>query len=504
MNALERATGTSSDEKTKVENAAKTDHHNSTTTNHPHHPPPPQLPPKPVRELARVLFPYTAEHEDELELREGDIITVLCKELEDKGWWKGELAGNVGVFPDNFVELLSSEEVAKPPRPEKPAAVLAKKGSPSSSADSTPTSTLNKSGKEPLPSPIEKEPPPPLPEKKVSAPPPPEKKPTSQASHSVSEPHEGAPQPHHTISHPAMPKNTKKTALKEDGSSLILDTDGEKLTHVTQNRPKGPSHRRPPSGLFKENDTPSQANGELSRSPSVPALNQPAHSRQAEVRIRPETSPRPDANPPVPWLQELGLKQKHKRLSGIIIPEGESSPPSAPAVSPKPAAKPAKPTVETTSTNMHVTNTATPTPKSKPSETPRLPTPDYEHKPFTPQPPPSKNKPLPAIPQPTESKRTALPSQDTKKLAPTPPSKESKKPVSTDSTAQVEDRIDALYKELLPKIRSLEERVEEQRKEQNRKMQSLMKELDDERKRRACMEVEVERLRKLVDAYAQV
>ncbi|KAK8387485.1 hypothetical protein O3P69_018198 [Scylla paramamosain] len=503
MNALERATGTSSDEKTKVENAAKTDHHNSTTTNHPHHPPPPQLPPKPVRELARVLFPYTAEHEDELELREGDIITVLCKELEDKGWWKGELAGNVGVFPDNFVELLSSEEVAKPPRPEKPAAVLAKKGSPSSSADSTPTSTLNKSGKEPLPSPIEKEPPPPLPEKKVSAPPPPEKKPTSQASHSVSEPHEGAPQPHHTISHPAMPKNTKKTALK-DGSSLILDTDGEKLTHVTQNRPKGPSHRRPPSGLFKENDTPSQANGELSRSPSVPALNQPAHSRQAEVRIRPETSPRPDANPPVPWLQELGLKQKHKRLSGIIIPEGESSPPSAPAVSPKPAAKPAKPTVETTSTNMHVTNTATPTPKSKPSETPRLPTPDYEHKPFTPQPPPSKNKPLPAIPQPTESKRTALPSQDTKKLAPTPPSKESKKPVSTDSTAQVEDRIDALYKELLPKIRSLEERVEEQRKEQNRKMQSLMKELDDERKRRACMEVEVERLRKLVDAYAQV
>ena len=64
-----------------------------------------------VRELARVLFPYTAEHEDELELREGDIITVLCKELEDKGWWKGELAGNVGVFPDNFVELLSSEEV---------------------------------------------------------------------------------------------------------------------------------------------------------------------------------------------------------------------------------------------------------------------------------------------------------------------------------------------------------------------------------------------------------
>lgn len=57
------------------------------------------------------MFPYAAEHEDELELHEGDIITVLCKELEDKGWWKGELNGNVGVFPDNFVELLSSEEM---------------------------------------------------------------------------------------------------------------------------------------------------------------------------------------------------------------------------------------------------------------------------------------------------------------------------------------------------------------------------------------------------------
>lgn len=528
INALERATVACHEEKPKVEQTARTDRpstiHNCNTTNPPHHLPPPQLPPKPVRELARVMFPYTAEHEDELELREGDIITVLCKELEDKGWWKGELGGNVGVFPDNFVELLSSEEVAKPPRPEKPATVLAKKGSPSSSTDSTPTSTLNKSGKEPLPSPVEKEPPPPLPEKKVSAPPPPEKKPTSQSS--PAEPHEGVPQPLHTPPHPAMSKHTRKTLVRDDGGSLTLDTDGEKLTHVTQLRPKGPSHRRPPSGLFKENmknqyndesqsplpptsedkvdhDMPSQANGELSRSPSVPALNQPTPGRPVEMRTRPETSPRPESNTTVPWLQELGLKQKHKRLSGTIIQEGESSP-SAPAVSPKPAAKPTKPTIDNSSSNVHVANTATTTQKAKPTETPRLPTPDYEHKPFTPQPPPSKNKPLPSTPQPSESKRIAPPSQETKKLAPIPPSKDSKKPPPSDNTAQVEEKIDALYKELLPKMRSLEERVEEQRKEQNRKMQALMKELDEERKKRACMEVEVERLRKLVDAYAQV
>lgn len=26
-----------------------------------------------------------------------------------QGWWKGELKGRVGVFPDNFVELISSK-----------------------------------------------------------------------------------------------------------------------------------------------------------------------------------------------------------------------------------------------------------------------------------------------------------------------------------------------------------------------------------------------------------
>ena len=29
--------------------------------------------------------------------------------MEDKGWWKGELDGKVGVFPDNFVKLLPQE-----------------------------------------------------------------------------------------------------------------------------------------------------------------------------------------------------------------------------------------------------------------------------------------------------------------------------------------------------------------------------------------------------------
>lgn len=85
----------------------------------------PSLPPKPVRELCRVLFAYAPANDDELKLNEGDIITILSKELPDKGWWKGELRGRVGVFPDNFVVLLPPEvsPVKEPsfhPKPDRP------------------------------------------------------------------------------------------------------------------------------------------------------------------------------------------------------------------------------------------------------------------------------------------------------------------------------------------------------------------------------------------------
>jgi len=61
---------------------------------------------------AIVRYPYTAANEDELTMAEGDIISVLDQNLVDAGWWKGELKGHVGVFPDNFVELLPADDVS--------------------------------------------------------------------------------------------------------------------------------------------------------------------------------------------------------------------------------------------------------------------------------------------------------------------------------------------------------------------------------------------------------
>ncbi|KAG6459611.1 CD2-associated protein isoform X3 [Manduca sexta] len=83
--------------------------------------PAPALPPKPVKELCRVLFPYTAVNEDELTLAEGDVVTIVSKDAPDRGWWRGELHGRVGLFPDNFVQLLptvtAEVEEKKPDRP---------------------------------------------------------------------------------------------------------------------------------------------------------------------------------------------------------------------------------------------------------------------------------------------------------------------------------------------------------------------------------------------------
>lgn len=62
-----------------------------------------------MREQCKVVFAYKPTNEDELDLKEGDIITILSKDLPDKGWWKGELKGKVGVFPDNFVQLISPD-----------------------------------------------------------------------------------------------------------------------------------------------------------------------------------------------------------------------------------------------------------------------------------------------------------------------------------------------------------------------------------------------------------
>ncbi|KAF5906464.1 SH3 domain-containing kinase-binding protein 1-like isoform X2, partial [Clarias magur] len=52
---------------------------------------------------AVVEFDYQAQHDDELTIAVGDIISNIRK--DEGGWWEGEVDGRRGLFPDNFVRL---------------------------------------------------------------------------------------------------------------------------------------------------------------------------------------------------------------------------------------------------------------------------------------------------------------------------------------------------------------------------------------------------------------
>lgn len=66
-----------------------------------------------------MKYPYKAQNSDELTLKVGDIVTVVNQDGQDPGWWYGELNGQVGVFPDNFVVLLPSGTTEERHRAEK-------------------------------------------------------------------------------------------------------------------------------------------------------------------------------------------------------------------------------------------------------------------------------------------------------------------------------------------------------------------------------------------------
>ncbi|KAH3727862.1 hypothetical protein DPMN_053807 [Dreissena polymorpha] len=209
-------------------------------------------------EKALVRYSYVGEHEDELSLTEGEIINVLDKDLEDSGWWRGEINGRVGVFPDNFVELIKEEpsdkasrpmvipapqpKPKKPPPPVQPAQPAVSKPGPPKLPDKGPVISAEQAKPEPekeeKPAPVQ----PTVPSKKPIFPPPPlTKKPTK------------------TI-------DLKDIENKDDGKHGFeaVEPTSDKLVHLTATRPKGPT-KRPPS-------QDEERNGEVKETHEKPAL----------------------------------------------------------------------------------------------------------------------------------------------------------------------------------------------------------------------------------------
>nr|XP_055032448.1 dynamin-binding protein isoform X1 [Misgurnus anguillicaudatus]XP_055032449.1 dynamin-binding protein isoform X1 [Misgurnus anguillicaudatus]XP_055032450.1 dynamin-binding protein isoform X1 [Misgurnus anguillicaudatus] len=61
-----------------------------------------ELPPHALGQ-ARALMSLHAQLDEELDFREGDVITIIG--LPESGWFQGELDGRTGIFPEGFVEL---------------------------------------------------------------------------------------------------------------------------------------------------------------------------------------------------------------------------------------------------------------------------------------------------------------------------------------------------------------------------------------------------------------
>ncbi|CAG0888400.1 unnamed protein product [Darwinula stevensoni] len=78
-------------------------------------PSPPQTQRSPIlrsaeerKEKCRVVYSYDAQESNELTICEGDIVTIL--NMDDVGWWYGELQGRKGLFPYNYVEIISDSD----------------------------------------------------------------------------------------------------------------------------------------------------------------------------------------------------------------------------------------------------------------------------------------------------------------------------------------------------------------------------------------------------------
>ncbi|XP_041759607.1 SH3 domain-containing kinase-binding protein 1-like isoform X2 [Coregonus clupeaformis] len=224
---------------------------------------------KNVKECCQVMFDYAALTEDELNLKKGDIVTIITKETEDDGWWEGELNGRRGFFPDNFVMVipmtntLQSGSTSQLPERRgtdrhavKAEGSAMEMSSPAKAKDEKPESKdlrSNPPTKVKLPAPSRPVLPPPVKDK-------PHKFGCGKANGDLP---------------PLSPKCTEESNSDQfDG----VEVSPEKLSHPTANRAK-PPQRRPPSALVTG---PQALSGrdqtEAEKSPKLLKVAEPATS----------------------------------------------------------------------------------------------------------------------------------------------------------------------------------------------------------------------------------
>ena len=55
-----------------------------------------------------MIFSYTADHDDEISIKEGDIVDVITMETGQDGWWLVTYGIQEGLAPSNYLSLIPS------------------------------------------------------------------------------------------------------------------------------------------------------------------------------------------------------------------------------------------------------------------------------------------------------------------------------------------------------------------------------------------------------------
>ncbi|GLD65244.1 SH3 domain-containing protein 21 [Lates japonicus] len=261
---------------------------------------------KNLRECCQVMFDYKAKAEDELEMKKGDIVTILRKETEDEGWWEGELNGRCGFFPDNFVmvippvDSMQSGNTSQPPARtiDRKLSVKAdtsamEKSGPAKTKDVKPEAKdlrTNPPTKVKLPS-INKPCPPPVKDK----------------------PNKVLPKTNGDVA----PLSSKQPEEKETDQFDGVGVQTEKLSHPTANRAK-PPQRRPPSGLVTAQTQSATDQTEQELQPQkvqpekLPGLQKATENLPSPARPEPRPKTPPPVRPVPPKVVVDGKTVTHK------------------------------------------------------------------------------------------------------------------------------------------------------------------------------------------------
>ncbi|KAM9553223.1 SH3 domain-containing kinase-binding protein 1 isoform 4-T4 [Salvelinus alpinus] len=291
------------------------------------------------RELCKVIFPYDAQNEDELSIKEGEIISIINRDCADAGWWMGEVGGRKGVFPDNFVKLLIPDvEKERPKKPPPPSAPSAKHT----------TGEEVKVGEIPKPTLPSKSPKKPHPPKTSSShlpprrPDRPERPPTVPCESPKFEGGAVTPDP---------ASDRSKDIDVVDLDSVVLST--EKLNHPTAMRPRV-LDRRPRSQIIS-----------TSSLSSIDLLNFPAVEEEKSEKDR-EKEEEQDSLCPRPVDVS-----KRKALPTITVPDSKCVLPPKPAVLPplSTGSLALHPTSPSPSTVNHTSSGLSPSPERRPTPT---------------------------------------------------------------------------------------------------------------------------------------